>query len=68
MTTEPTKPTPPLKAVSKLARGWSTKTLARQLAHYVRDNNIKQDQTVFDLFESLKRSIVAEAIGTSLDL
>jgi hypothetical protein len=62
-------PAPPkLRPIPKPNRGWSTKTLAKRLAEYVRTNDISKDEKVSDLFESLKRSIVSQEVGTSLDL
>lgn len=73
MTTEPPKPAAPsMKPVPGIpkpaVRAWSVKTLTQQLARYVRDNNIGKEATVFDLFQSLKSSLVEEQVGQSLDI
>lgn len=56
------------KPQKKPARSWSTKTLARQLAQYVKAHNIGKTQTVDELFASLKAEIVTQEVGTSLEL
>lgn len=63
VTAKPLKP-----AIKKTARPWSVTTLAQRLAIYVHDNSIGKDETVGQLFESLKRAIVAKEVGQSLDL
>lgn len=61
--------TPPIAVVkTKQARkGWSAKSLARNLSIFVKDKGIGKDATVHDLFEALKKSIVEQEVGGSLD-
>lgn len=59
----------PLKSVPQpKTRSWSVTTLAQHLRVYVGEKGIGKDDSVGDLFESLKAAIVAQAVGTSLDL